>query len=698
MIQENLSTTFKHTLLRWWPLFLVSSLGLFLEMAVIRWLAAEVRLFAYFKNLPLLAAFLGLSIGFVLVDRARDYKPSFAPLLCLFVLLTLAVGRVISPRVLAYPGKGDEFLWHTATFSYWLSLLLFLSVVLVFFLLVMFLFIPLGQATGREMARHAPVPAYIVNLLASLAGIWMFALLSYLQTGPALWFGLALLGIGVYLAIRKSLSRLTLIIFTLVVVGVAILGRGIIWSPYHRLNVVDLYMPRRSDGKEVWVGYTLKVQQVFYQVAMDLSPEFLIELQGEVPAVENAAYSYNLPYRLGPDGGQVLIVGAGMGNDVAAALRNCAAHIDAVEIDPAILALGRELHPEDPYNDPRVTLVADDARSFFEKNSDRYSVVAFGLLDSHTLLSGLSSVRLDSFVYTLDSFRQVKEHLTEDGVVAVTFAAVEGAPWILERLGRMLVEVFGSGNVYVYTGGTGTTFVAGSVSPDRLDESLLTVWQPDPAADGLPLVSDDWPYLYLRARKVPAAYWQALLLIGVVCVLLFKRSFPRALRPDWHFWLLGAGFLLVEFKSITEFALLFGTTWLVNVLAISGVLMMALGANLVVLRMSRLNLRLIYALLFASLVLNYFLPLDMLIRFSPAIRAIVSMILLSLPLFFSGLIFSESLRRTGETARPMASNLGGSVAGGVLEYGSLLWGIKSLYVIAAIVYVGALLASRIRRK
>jgi hypothetical protein len=128
------------------------------------------------------------------------------------------------------------------------------------------------------------------------------------------------------------------------------------------------------------------------------------------------------------------------------------------------------------------------------------------------------------------------------------------------------------------------------------------------------------------------------------------------------------------------------------------VLLMALSANLLVLWRPRLNLWLVYALLFASLILTYFFPLGMLIGLSPAIRALISMVLLSLPLFFAGLIFSESLRRAGETAVPLASNLSGSVAGGVLEYGSLLWGIKSLYVIAAIVYVGALIASRLQRK
>jgi hypothetical protein len=285
--------------------------------------------------------------------------------------------------------------------------------------------------------------------------------------------------------------------------------------------------------------------------------------------------------------------------------------------------------------------------------------------------------------------------LKEDGLAVVTF--VTTAPWIEERLGRMMIETFGPDQVYVYASGGGTSFVAGQLTSEQLTEGGLTPWLPDRAADGIPLATDDWPYLYLRTRKIPGAYWQAFLMISIVCMALFSRSFPEALRPDLHFWLLGAAFLLVEFKSITELALLFGTTWIVNALAISGVLMMSLAANLVVLGVRRLNLWLVYGLLFGSLALSYFIPVELLIGLAPAARAVVSMVLLSLPLFFAGLIFGESLRRAKETAGPLASNLSGTFVGGLFEYGSIWWGIKSLYLIAAAVYVGALIAFRTRK-
>jgi hypothetical protein len=291
---------------------------------------------------------------------------------------------------------------------------------------------------------------------------------------------------------------------------------------------------------------------------------------------------------------------------------------------------------------------------------------------------------LDSYVYTLQSFDQVKKHLASNGIVSITFAS--GAPWIEERLGRMLVQTFGSDRVWVHHGQVYLTFIASNTSIVLLENNALKSWKPNPEYDWLPLPSDDWPYLYLRDRVIPGAYWQALLVIGIVAIIFISRFSPSSLKPDWHFWLLGAAFLLIEFISVTRLALLFGTTWLVNALAISGVLIMILGANLVVLRVPRVSIRLSYFLLFVSLVLIYFFPFGVFNQLTPILRGITSTGLLSLPLFFSGLIFAESLCRTGSAAGPLASNLSGSVFGGVLEYGSVWWGMQSLYVVAMIIY------------
>ena len=83
--------------------------------------------------------------------------------------------------------------------------------------------------------------------------------------------------------------------------------------------------------------------------------------------------------------------------------------------------------------------------------------------------------------------------------------------------------------------------------------------------------TDDWPFLYLRDRHIPRHYVAALALILIVSIGGGARRAARAAggRWSWQFFLLGAGFMLLETKSIIQFALLWGSTWVVASLAIA---------------------------------------------------------------------------------------------------------------------------------
>src|SRR5262249_33356630 len=178
--------------------------------------------------------------------------------------------------------------------------------------------------------------------------------------------------------------------------------------------------------------YKLTVNHDYHQNALDLSDAFVRGHPGE--ALEDAQLAYDLPYRFAQPR-RVLVVGAGMGNDVAAALRHGAQRIDAVEIDPAILELGRELHPERPDGAPRGEPINDAARAYLARASEQYELIVFGLLDSHTLLSSMSSLRLDSYVYTRESLAQARAHLAPGGHLVLTFATSIGDwDWLAARL------------------------------------------------------------------------------------------------------------------------------------------------------------------------------------------------------------------------------------------------------------------------
>src|SRR4029077_18428879 len=128
------------------------------------------------------------------------------------------------------------------------------------------------------------------------------------------------------------------------------------------------------------------------------------------------------------------------GNDAAGALRHRVERVTAVEIDPSIIAMGQLYHPERPYDSPRFQLVNDDGRSFFTTCRERFDVISFGLLDSHTTTS-MTNSRLDHYVYTKESIAQAKSKLADGGIMVLTFEARK--PYITDRIEIALEEVFG---------------------------------------------------------------------------------------------------------------------------------------------------------------------------------------------------------------------------------------------------------------
>jgi hypothetical protein len=99
------------------------------------------------------------------------------------------------------------------------------------------------------------------------------------------------------------------------------------------------------------------------------------------------------------------------------------------------------------------------------------------------------------------------------------------------------------------------------------------------------VATDQWPFLYLASRTIPNSILWPLLIFLVAAFYLLQRTvtLPRlASRESMHLFLLGAGFLLLETRGVTELSLLFGSTWIVNAVVIAAFLGMALLANILV--------------------------------------------------------------------------------------------------------------------
>jgi spermidine synthase len=418
---------------------------------------------------------------------------------------------------------------------------------------------------------------------------------------------------------------------------------------------------------------------------------------------------YDLPALFHPDPQSMLVVGAGAGNDVAGALRHQVDSVTAVEIDPVIISIGQRLHPEQPYASPNVHIVNDDARSFFATTTERYDVISFGLLDSHTT-TAMTNARLDHYVYTIESIAQAKKLLTENGVMVLSFEARK--PYISERIRRALTDVFGHEPLvfripYSSYGWGGVMFVTGDMTTisnqllenHRLDSYIkeLQASYPVAFAQEAKVTTDDWPYIYLETPQIPSLYYY---LIGLM-VFVFARSYlkwraRRALSLTssafWHFFFLGAAFLLLEVQNISKASVVLGNTWQVNAVIVSGILLMALLANWIVHRFPRISLGVVYFLLVGSCLALYFIDLARFGFLPYPIKALIVAGLTSLPVLFSGIVFVRSFTVAPEKSNALGANLIGALVGALFQSITFIAGIKFLLLIVLAFYLLSLFA------
>ncbi len=155
---------------------------------LIRWLGTEVKIFAFVQNLSLIACFLGFGVGCFNARKRGSLVLSLAATSIIVVFATLRVGQWRAflrsvAAVLSYPSEGA--LWSSAmqvslgTFAevYASSLL----IVAMFLLLICIAMIPLGRWVGHYLeAMHNTLSAYSINLLGSVLGIWLLAILAFM--------------------------------------------------------------------------------------------------------------------------------------------------------------------------------------------------------------------------------------------------------------------------------------------------------------------------------------------------------------------------------------------------------------------------------------------------------------------------------------------------------------------------------------
>lgn len=656
-------------------LILYSYLILFFEFTFIRYIPAHVKATAYFANLTILAVFLGMGLGAIL-SRKKPLAWVLPAFPLLVYLLLLCVHFFSNCQVQPFTGQGEFFWPADGIHNVHVRVIGIFWVITLFFLLTTACFLPLGYGLGREFPKYRPLVAYSLDILGSILGIASFGLLSRCYVPPFLWI---LSGGFVFLFLVRRNRKILLWSLLMILLTTAMAytedgPRDITWSPYYKITKSH----RAESGKPVFVN------DAFHQNIVDMRREG----PAHKPFFRDFVEDYHRPYRLIDSVGEVLILGAGTGNDVAVALMNGAKHVDAVEIDPVILSIGIQEHPNRPFQSDRVTYYNTDARVFLKNAKKKYDLIVYATLDSHTILAGQSNMRLDNYLYTLEAMQDIKRLLREEGVFLLQFLAQESS--IATKLHQLVETTFRQPIQVLYY-------------PEyrHFNHALLvgeTAKESTPSDPSSPLIqgsykvpTDNWPFLYLRKPFVPRYYIHILIMITAFAFLgivsaVGKRLF-QDIRPVMFF--LGAAFLLLETKSITEFSLLFGSTWTVNLFVILGILVVILLANLLILYVPHFPRRVLFACLFASLVLCYLIPVKAFLQESPFLRDLITMIFTGLPILFAAGVFASCFQNEEESATALGWNLLGAVVGGLLEYSSMIFGIKALYLFAILLYAVA---------
>ena len=631
---------------------------LFVELALIRWVTANNVFVTKATNFVLLASFLGIGIGFLNARTKRDYLRWTPVALLLLVSFVLAFPVILQTLNGPHPFQG---LHGTPALPQPVSL----GVV---FLLVTGVMAGLGQGTARLFVRFRPLRAYRLDILGSLAGIAAFTGLSFLDQPPGTWGVIACAGLLVLLAPRIRWWQVLAVagVATLLLIESFLPAQE--WSPYNKL----VYNQTQGATAALYVS----ANNIPYQAARSLA----------VMHKQKAFYFYPYRHVTKASLGNVLIIGSGTGNDAAVALSEGARHVDTVEIDPLLVRLG-DMHPNHPYSNPRLTAHIDDGRAFLQDTSKHYNLILFALPDSLTALAGQSG---SAWRATCSPCSHSKRCVpTWLRVARSRCTTTTRRSW---RAGTRLRSRTRSAGRPAPRSGRRSAGAAWRCSPctraGRCRTAPASTTAPDRRGDRRP------PVPLPAGQRHPKQYLWMLAAIFAASLLLVRVGGGRSpMRYYVDLAFMGAAFLLLETKNIVQFALLFGTTWLVNSLVFAGVLV---AVYLAVETASHLRLPrpLLYAALIASLVLTWVVPQESLVGLPIVARFCAGSALAFAPIYLANLIFAQRFSDVATSGDAFAANLLGAMVGGVLEYMALITGYRFLLIVIGALYGVAFVTSR----
>lgn len=650
----------------------LSFLMLFVELTLIRWAGANIYALSFFSNFILLASFLGIGLGFIRSASSKSIFPIAPFCLAIFVLLTYLYSYEYHIRI--NPSTNDlNFIS-----AYFKENLFPVELTLpIIFLAVMLVMMTLADGVARVFQQFPPLEAYRSEMIGSLLGVITFSFLSWLHTSPWVWgCVISLIFMLLFIPDWRLKSMISIIQIMSLVLLMGTFSKEAMTNEHHWSQYYKIDAQPYSEGR--------------YAIIVNGWPQQFVE---SVQQRERYKPFYFLPYQHLPPHAilnNVLVIGAGTGGDVAIALAQGAKHVDAVEIDPVLYQLGKKINPDQPYHDSRVHIYIDDGRSFLQKNHQRYDMILFALPDSLMVLSGRSSLRLENYLFTIDGITMARKHLSPNGIF--TMYNYYRERWLIDRLANTLTLAFHHTPCFDTYGEINHWLSVLSISKSSSSIQCKNVWQPQ-SNQFLTPSTDDHPFLYLKENTITSPYIAASLFVLITALSALKLigGSYYSIKNYFDLFLMGMAFLLLESKSIVTFALLFGSTWFVNALVFIGILLTIYFAVEISYLIKGIRSIFLYSLLFGTLLLAWATPNELLLSLPFFLRFMAATMLAFFPILAANLIFSKRFGQTVNSTAALGANMMGAVAGGLLEYISLLIGYRHLLLVVVGLYLLAIL-------
>jgi hypothetical protein len=439
-------------------LFLVSLAVLVLQIGLTRILSVTV--WYHFSFAAVSLALLGMSAGAVVVyvRRARWLpagRPAGGPLAVAAALFALSTAAAIGLYLQFDPRGGVE---DGVTLLRLLPTLVFVPPFLLGGIVVSLVL----TAWPRDVGR-----LYFWDLVgAGLGGVLIVVALDVLS-GPTviLWTGVLAALAALLFALDGASRRVRVV----AAVALAVTAAGALsntawgwlrirytksydegrmalvheeWGPLARLTVFEKHWSREGGVygwglSDAWRGATIPELWV-EQDASAGTP--ITRYEGDPSVLHHLAYDVtSVVYHLRAPR-QVAVIGLGGGRDALTALYFGARHVTGVEINPDMVDLVRERFADFAghlFDDPRVTVVTADGRSFLAHSEERFDLIQVSLIDSWAASAAGAYVLAENSLYTVEAFDTYWQHLTDDGVLSISRWVMSQRPPELLRLASL---------------------------------------------------------------------------------------------------------------------------------------------------------------------------------------------------------------------------------------------------------------------